>query len=257
MTNEAMSTENQDNQQFSPGIVSGLLKGLKNEKESSEFSDVQIKVDNYEFRCHRVVLAACSGFFKAVFTSGMKEDLERKVILQEISRETFADVLECMYAGRNVINDTNVFDIWHAANQLQILFLLHECEVFLKQKINPENCLAIYQHGKLLDSKEMVQFSWSYIVDNFESIRRSEELMMLTKEEMEAFIASPDLKTISEDHVLETVLSWVDYKPTELFDETNELVYKCDTPGQTQKDGSQSENISYAGHNQDISAVND
>lgn len=252
-----MASENADKPPFSLCIASALLNGLKEHKQTLEFSDVQIVVDNFEFRCHRVILAACSGFFKAVFSSGMKEDLERKVILKDISCETFADVLDCIYTARNIVNEKNMFEVWDAANQLQILGLLQECEVFLTQKINNENCIAIYQHSGLLDSKDIMRLSWSYIVTNFESVRRFEQLMMLTAEDMDKLIASRDLQTHSEDHVLETILAWVDYKTPESVDEMLELVDKdnCDTSEQLQMEGALQEESSKVIQHQDTSTL--
>ncbi|CAG5134271.1 unnamed protein product [Candidula unifasciata] len=197
-------------------IISGILKGLKNQKDTCDLSDVLVVIENVEFRCHRVILAASSGFFRAAFTSGMKEDRERKVVLKGISHETFAEVMECVYTGKNVITDRNIYELWHAADMLEVLSLLEACEIFVKQKINVENCLAIYNHSKVLDSKELIPLSWSYIVKHFTFVRKCDELLMFTEEELEKLISSPDLKISSEDEVIETVLSWVAYKPTEI-----------------------------------------
>ncbi|BFZ07888.1 hypothetical protein BsWGS_10927 [Bradybaena similaris] len=230
-----MDSENED-KTFTQIIVTGLLDGLQNQKETCDLSDVQVVIDDFEFKCHRVILAACSGFFRAAFSSGMKEDRERKVTLNDISREIFADVLNCMYTGKLNITESNVYELWHAANQLQILFLLPVCEAFLKRIMNAKNCLTIYQHSKLLDSNEMISLSWSCIVNNFKILRRGEEMMMLTKQDIENLINNPDLMTYSEDEVLETILAWVAYKPAEtsrdaFSDVPRELVdqHKSDT----------------------------
>ncbi|BFZ07887.1 hypothetical protein BsWGS_10926 [Bradybaena similaris] len=209
-----MDRRNED-KTFNHTIVSGFFEGLQKLKEIGDFSDVQVIIDGFVFTCHRVILAANSKFFRAAFSSGMKEDRERKVILNDISREIFADILNCMYTGKLDITESNVYELWHAADQLQILFLLPVCEAYLKQKMNTKNCLTIYQHSKLLNSNELISLSWSFIVQNFKNVRRCKEIMMLTTQEMENLISNPDLMTFSEDTVLETILAWVAYKPTE------------------------------------------
>lgn len=226
---------------ISLSIASGILGGLRDHKNSPEFADVTVIVGSSEFKCHRVILAACSVFFKALLSSGMKEDLQKRIELKEISTETFAEILDCLYTGTNILKEENMIEIWHAANQLQILFLLKECEQFLKEKISTSNCFAIYQSSKLLDSEELTELSWAYILQNFESIRRSDEILMLNENEMKSLISSQDLNTKSEDNVLDTILRWAAYKPSEYSAETSESSVMSSKQYQKQEEDEQKE----------------
>ncbi|KAH9490708.1 hypothetical protein Btru_032840 [Bulinus truncatus] len=59
-----------------------------------------------------------------------------------------------LYSSANVITKENLFDIWHAANQLQIPFLITECERFAVTIISLENYDEVLEHAFLLESKD-------------------------------------------------------------------------------------------------------
>ena len=57
----------------SSSMVADMLIGLEDAYNSREFSDVSLELGCRSFSCHRVILAAASPFFKAMFTSDMCE----------------------------------------------------------------------------------------------------------------------------------------------------------------------------------------
>jgi len=51
-------------------------------KEDQDLADVEIVVNNRKFRCHKAFLAAISPYFRAMFTGGMIESRQNRVVLQ-------------------------------------------------------------------------------------------------------------------------------------------------------------------------------
>ncbi len=49
-----------------------ILQGLNRQRMEGVLCDVTIVVEEYEFPCHRNVLAACSPYFMAMFTGNRK-----------------------------------------------------------------------------------------------------------------------------------------------------------------------------------------
>ncbi|XP_059170903.1 kelch-like protein 40b [Physella acuta] len=200
------------NKEFSKGVIDGI-ETLWHDKDE-ELLDFTVKVGEREFRCHRFVLAASSQFFRGLFRSGMRETETKSVELQDISRETFELVLKVAYTCKDVIDDRNVFDLWHAANQLQIKYLIEECEKFVLKILSLDTFEEIYKNSKMLDSFDVLRKTISFMIANFNSCRKSETVLRLTKDEIVEVVRSPDLVVKTEDFVLEYILNWVKFDPT-------------------------------------------
>ena len=56
--------------------------GVENLYLDIEMADLEIKINNRLFRCHKTVLAAVSPYFRSMFSTGMKESREQRVVLQ-------------------------------------------------------------------------------------------------------------------------------------------------------------------------------
>ncbi|CAM9539630.1 unnamed protein product, partial [Sphacelaria rigidula] len=65
-----------------------------------------------EFRCHRVMFAACSEYFRAMLYGGMIEEKTRRVELGGVRPESFEAILKYVYTGRVLVNaGTYVYSI--------------------------------------------------------------------------------------------------------------------------------------------------
>ena len=78
---------------------------------------------------HRVVLASCSSYFQAMFSSGYKEsqwrpDKQQEIFLPGIGAEALAQVLEFVYTGSLELSPTNIQAVLACASQLQVRALL-------------------------------------------------------------------------------------------------------------------------------------
>lgn len=53
-----------------------------------------------EFRCHRVLFASCSEYFRALLYGGMSESKARRVELRDVAPEGFEAIVTYVYTGR-------------------------------------------------------------------------------------------------------------------------------------------------------------
>ena len=60
-----------------------LCASLFNLRENGKLCDVTLISDGKSINAHRVVLAACSEYFDAMFTSGMSETCQNEVNLKK------------------------------------------------------------------------------------------------------------------------------------------------------------------------------
>ena len=70
-------------------------------REQGKFIDVRLKVGEDLFPAHRIVLAANSDYFHAMFAHGMKESNEEVIELKDenILAEAFKIVMDSIYRG--------------------------------------------------------------------------------------------------------------------------------------------------------------
>ncbi|KAK0042962.1 kelch-like protein 7 [Biomphalaria pfeifferi] len=194
-----------------PNIACNIMISIGKLDAKENFSDFTVVVEGREFRCHRFLLNACSGFFNALLRSGMKEASESSVVVHGISSETFSTILECLYKGANVITRSNVIDLWHAANLLQIQFLITECEKYVIDKLIPEDKQDVYAHAKLLDSSAVLKSLLNLIAKDFEKFSNSSIFLQLYPEDIQSLIQHEELEVSSEDVVVNAILRWASH----------------------------------------------
>ncbi|KAK0060369.1 ring canal kelch [Biomphalaria pfeifferi] len=217
---------------MSDQIAKAVVKGIQAQMERCPFHDVIVTVEGREFKCHRLMLSATSDYFQAMFQSGMKEDLERKVEVKGISAEVFQLIIESVYYARDILTIDNVSNVWHAANQLQIDYLLQACEMIQLKRLSKDSSVDIYINAKLLNSKQLMDQSWSVIIQEFDYLRKLEDILYLDFEDMKNLVSDDNLWVPSEDVVVETILDWVNLRQSELSLEYSEFREK----GKKEKD---------------------
>ena len=113
-----------------------LLSKCAQFRDESQFIDVRLKVCEDIFPAHRIVLAANSDYFYAMFTDGMKESNQEVIELKDesISPDAFKIVMDSIYTGDLNVNEENVFEVLAAADHLQVTNVVQQCCDFLKRE---------------------------------------------------------------------------------------------------------------------------
>ncbi|XP_059164126.1 uncharacterized protein LOC131947058 [Physella acuta] len=189
------------------------------------FLDFTVKVDDVSLQCHRIFLAASSHFFRALLTTDMKEAKEGCVTINGISLKTFQHILKSMYTGKVPLTKDNFIDIWQAADQLQIDFIVAHCEDFAAKAISVANFESVVNTAKAFKSEKVLDASKLFMINNFGIIMNYKSLMELEVKDFNELIDSRDLKVENEDWVIQTVLKWVEYVPEEKCIVEKEDVY--------------------------------
>lgn len=83
-------------------------------------TDVVLEVGCELFHAHRVVLAAASPYFKAMFTGGLKECEMNRVKMQGVSATVMARLIHFMYTGKIRVTENTVCQLLPAATMLQV-----------------------------------------------------------------------------------------------------------------------------------------
>ncbi|KAG9356049.1 hypothetical protein JZ751_000893 [Albula glossodonta] len=188
-----------------------LQDGLCDLLDNMRFVDCVLKIKDKELPCHRLVLAACSPFFKAMFQSDSQKSKKREVVLEDVEPEAMAMVLRYIYTSDINLTEGNVQEIFAVANMFQIPSIFTVCVSFLRGRLGLANCLAIFRLGLLLECPELAIAARDYVCDHYQVIVRDKDYHQLGPSELAAIITSDTLNVDSEEVVFESVLRWVAY----------------------------------------------
>ena len=192
-----------------------FLQCLAHLRDDPALSDVLVTVEDSEFACHRVFLAASSDFFRAAFQSDMKEKHEGKINLQDVDKKTFSTLLDFIYSGKFVITKHNLFDIWRAVDMLQMPLVLSQCnsefDKLLKESPPPKTCVDYVCKLRNLSEKAKLKVL-RIIIERFREFAGIFDLHLLDTGELKFVVSDDKLAVDSEDDVIEAVLFWADHK---------------------------------------------
>ena len=200
-----------------------LLSKCAQFREQGEFIDVGLKVSEEVFSAHRIVLAASSNYFHAMFASGMKESNQKVIELKDegISAAALKIVLDSIYSGDLQVNDENVFEVLVAADHLQVTRIVQQCcnylqSEFVELRFDVQTyckiCTIADRHG-LKDLKEATQYKMSSV---YKEICESEEFFShVDADQYTRLLCRDDLSAPSETFVFKSVMQWIKHKKEE------------------------------------------
>ena len=111
-------------------------------RQKRELCDIALCVDQHEFLAHKVVLAGCSPYLRAMFTNGMLETEKNKVVIHGIEPVAMELLLDFMYTGSIEMTVDNVQYVLQGASMLNISSLRTICCQFLHLHMDAANCLG-------------------------------------------------------------------------------------------------------------------
>ncbi|XP_075235811.1 kelch like ECH associated protein 1 isoform X2 [Lycorma delicatula] len=115
-------------------------------------TDVTLQVGSELFHAHKVVLAAASPYFKAMFTSGLKESEMKKVVLQGVCPTAMSLLITFMYTGQIRVTERTVCQLLPAATMFQVsqeeeflqLSSIQLVELIRKDELNVQDEHEVY-----------------------------------------------------------------------------------------------------------------
>ena len=201
-----------------------LLSKCAQFREQGEFIDVGLKVGEEIFSAHRIVLAASSDYFHAMFAHGMKESNQEVIELKDenISAAALKIVLDSIYSGDLQVNDENIFEVLVAADHLQVTSVVQQCCDYLQTHFVDQlrfdvqtycRVSAIADRHGLKDLQKATQTKMAYI---YKEICESEEFLShVDADQYTRLLSRDDLSAPSETFVFKSVMLWIKYKKEE------------------------------------------
>lgn len=188
-----------------------LQDGLKELLNENKFVDCTLKVGDRSFPCHRLIMAACSPYFREIFFTEDGKEVEdtKEVVLEDVNPSILDMIIQYLYSAEIDLTDDNVQDIIAVANRFQIPSVFTVCVNYLQKKLSLANCMAIFRMGLVLSCPRLAVAARNYIADRFELLYKDEEFLKLAPHELFAVIGGDSLNVEKEELVFEAVMAWV------------------------------------------------
>ncbi|XP_077988638.1 kelch-like protein 36 [Glandiceps talaboti] len=140
--------------------------------------DVTIKVQSEKYEVHRSLLMEKCDFFRAMFTSGMRETWERDVDLKEVSVAAFNVILKYLYTNSIPLTKGNFTEILSTAMYLQMKFMVDADTLY--PMLNKDNFMFFLEFAQANKSESIIDCVRLYLGDNYLELGESGHLMDVT-----------------------------------------------------------------------------
>ncbi|XP_078589161.1 kelch-like protein 24 isoform X1 [Branchiostoma floridae x Branchiostoma japonicum] len=199
-----------------------LLQGLQELRSDNLLVDVVLCVSGKEIPCHRNVLAACSGYFRAMFCNGHRESKEHKVTIHKSSPSALQLLVDYAYTSKVTITEDNAAELMEGANFFQVLPVRDACTKFLSDSLSVTNCMKMVTLGGMLNLS-LEADALSYAMKEFAAASKTPEYLGLAKEQLIKLISSDDLNA-PEETVYTSVMKWINHDTRKRKKEMRELM---------------------------------
>ena len=155
-----------------------------------------------------MILAACSDYFRALFSHNMADSQKSTIDLQAVSVKGLRPLLEFAYTGKIHLTLKSMPDILAVATFLQITSAIKICVDFLKRKMTFANAAEILVYGEEYGFSELAQHHLSLIYENFSEFAETNAFLNMDAKRLAEILKSDSLRTDTEVHLLKHVLKW-------------------------------------------------
>ena len=104
-----------------PSTVSSSLESLRN---GGDLVDTTLWCEGRQFKAHRVVLSACSNYFRQIFKQVPSGNAPVAVVLSHVPHQDVESVLTFMYSGEVSIFEAQLGSFLKTAESLQVTIFL-------------------------------------------------------------------------------------------------------------------------------------
>ncbi|XP_035698486.1 kelch-like protein 3 isoform X2 [Branchiostoma floridae] len=201
-----------------------LLKRLDELRSEQYMVDVMLCAEGRDIPCHRLVLAAFSDYFHAMFNGAHCESKKDKIEIGGVSAEALQQLVDYAYTSKINITTENVRPLLEAANMLQVPLIKKDCEAFLKRQLNTGTCLGIWVLADLVSSESLPEKARAIALQHFIPIYMMEEFLQLPVHYLKTYLSDEDLNAKKEEDVLDAIMLWTRHDLEERRGHLEELI---------------------------------
>ncbi|XP_072027785.1 kelch-like protein 28 [Amphiura filiformis] len=216
------------------GYFDKLGKSFQDIQQNKELCDIVLSVGGKEFHGHKVILAAASAYFRAMFTSGFKESNQAKVEL-DANAAIFEILFHYVYTGRLDVTKETIVEVLEMACYLQFTQVCDCCTDLIADCIRKSSATSdeddwmsygddwkiwevsvedVLKYAVLADNQGLTKIADTtqmYLVNNYKQMKDLDSFLdIATADFLEKFLSHEELSTEKEEQqVLEMVVCWL------------------------------------------------
>ncbi|KAG9342754.1 hypothetical protein JZ751_015616 [Albula glossodonta] len=190
-----------------------VLSALNQQRKDGLLCDVTLVAGEQKFHAHKAVLAACSDYFRAMFSLCMVESEAEEVTLQGVTSVGLKQALDFAYTGQIMLEPGVIQDVLSAGSHLQLLELLSLCSHYLIQELNSFNYLDLYRLADLFHLPVLEGAVVDFLVEHLSELQhsRQEEVLLLPYRLLREVLKSDRLTSLNEEQIWQLVVRWLEH----------------------------------------------
>ncbi|XP_033873576.3 kelch-like protein 32 isoform X2 [Acipenser ruthenus] len=190
-----------------------VLTALNQQRHDGILCDVTLVAEEQKFHAHKAVLAACSDYFRAMFSLCMVESGADEVSLHGVTSVGLKQALDFAYTGQILLDPSVIQDVLAAGSHLQLLELLSLCSHYLIQELNSFNYLDLYKLADLFNLPLLEEAVVSFLVKHLSELlsSRQEEVLVLPYRLLREVLKSDRLTSLSEEQIWQLAVRWLEH----------------------------------------------
>lgn len=182
-------------------------------RKNKQLCDIKIcvkyKDQEEEFFVHKIVLASCSSYFKAMFTNEFKECHAPEITIQDVCPRVIQTIVDFAYTSRITVGQKCVLHVLLAAMIYQVEDVAKVCCDFLLKHLDPSNVIGISSFAEQIGCCELSKKAKEYINMHFNEVAKEEEFLSLSHCALVDLISQENLLVLCESEVYKACIEWV------------------------------------------------
>ena len=148
--------------------------------ENKNLADFVFKVENEKFAAHKIILAARSPIFAAMFQHDMQENKTNETEITDVTPAAFKALLQFIYTGHCQVG-VLAEQLLIAANKYDIQDLKNICDKKLRKKLTVDNAVRLLVLSDLHRANDLKEGAIRFINKNAEAVIKTPTWTGFTK----------------------------------------------------------------------------
>ncbi|XP_039211997.1 kelch-like protein 32 isoform X1 [Crotalus tigris] len=190
-----------------------VLAALNQQRNDGILCDITLIAEEQKFPAHKAVLAACSDYFRAMFSLCMVESCADEVNLHGITGIGLKQALDFAYTGQVLLEPGVIQDVLAAGSHLQLLEMLSLCSHYLIQELNSFNYLDLYKLADLFNLNLLEKAVVDFLVKHLSELLNNhpDEVLALPYCLIQEVLKSDQLTSLSEEQIWQLAVRWLEH----------------------------------------------
>jgi len=165
----------EENQDAKPSLAENI------EREVHKFCDFTFECGDQEIPVNRLLLAARSPVFSAMFSENFLEAKTGRTIIKDVDHKSLEALVKFCHTD-NLDEVDLTTDLLAAANKYMIPALVEKCEEHLSKTMSADNAIDYFLAACLHEANNLRTASKKFITKNLDKVKKTESFKNLGKE---------------------------------------------------------------------------